>query len=157
MLGLARAAQAGDLVVAPVGPAPAAAAADPAYGQLTVNSAYNVNAPPPTVPDYIRIHTDYDIFTADGRLLRTVHNSGGTWGQDAIPVALAAGSYRVVARAKGYGVITIPIVIRPREMTFLHLEGSTNWNDDKALAASNPVRLPNGRIIGWRAPQPAAP
>lgn len=156
-LGLASAAQAGDLVLAPVGPAPASSAANPTYGQLTVNSAYNVNAPPPSVPDYIRIHTDYDILTADGRLFQKVHNTTGTWGQDAVPVALPAGSYRVVARVKGYGVMTIPIVIRAREMTFLHLEGSTNWNEDKALASSNPVRLPNGRIIGWRAPQPAAP
>ena len=49
------------------------------------------------------------------------------------------------------------MVIQADEITTVHLEGSSTWPDRGALRASNPVRLPNGDIAGWRASQDSSP
>ncbi len=62
-----------------------------------------------------------------------------------------AGTYRVLARANGYGLAPVPVAIRPGQVTTLHLEGSVWWPVKSPIFNSNPVRLPGGEIIGWRA------
>ena len=42
-----------------------------------------------------------------------------------------------------------PVVVEAGRQTSVHLEGGIYWPAD--VAQSNPVRLPDGRIIGWRA------
>jgi hypothetical protein len=138
------------LVLDPVGPAPVPAGVAGSSGTLMVFSAFrqgaNFNGPP-----YRRQYTDYKILSPTGKLLQWVRNDGGTLVAAPKPVALPTGTYRVVARANGYGEITVPVVIRPNQATLVHLEGSASWPDRKQLAASNPVRLPDGEIAGWRA------
>ena len=66
-------------------------------------------------------------------------------------VQLPVGTYRVVARANGYGVVTVPVIIRADQVTTVHLEGGPSWQNRSQLGQSNPVRLPDGEIAGWRA------
>jgi hypothetical protein len=119
-------------------------------GTLVVYSAYRISADfdesDPRRPEY----SDYKIFTTDGKLLRKVHNKSGTILQDVVPVALAPGKYNVVARANGYGYVTVPVMIVAQEKTILHLEGDSSA-DQSLFNQTNSVRLPDGRIVGWKA------
>jgi hypothetical protein len=132
-------------------PLPQPTAAISTNGTLVVYSAYEVNADfnvrDPNRPEY----SDYKILTADGKLLQKVHNNSGTILQDAVPVALPPGKYNVVARANGYGYVTVPIMIVPQQNTILHLEGGSSWPDESAFNQTNAVRLPDGLIVGWKA------
>jgi hypothetical protein len=66
-------------------------------------------------------------------------------------VQLPVGTYCVIARANGYGVVTVPVIIRADQVTTVHLEGSPSWQNLSQLSRSNSVRLPDGAIAGWRA------
>jgi hypothetical protein len=101
---------------------------------------------------YRRRFTDYQIFSADGQqLIQLVNNNRETLVNTPPAVELATGSYRVVARANGYGPVTVPVVVKPGQVTTVHLEGSVWWPRSSPIFESNPVRLPKGEIVGWRA------
>jgi hypothetical protein len=141
-----------NLVLDPVGPAPARApAVQTTDGTLVVYSAYVTHADSSVLDPDVPEHSDYEIFTADGKLLRRVHNNWGGMLQDAEPVELPAGTYRVFARASRFGMVTVPVVIEAQKRTVLHLEGDNDWLDKSVVNARNAVRLPDGQIIGWRA------
>ena len=122
-----------------------------ANGTLLVYSAYEVNADfnarDPNRPEY----SDYEISTTDGKLLQRVHNNSGTMLQDAVPVTLPVGKYQVKARANGYGLVTVPVIIVAQQSTILHFEGGGFWPDESVFNQTNAVRLPGGLIIGWKA------
>jgi len=126
------------------------AATSSTKGMLVVYSAYEVNADfnsrDPDRPEY----SDYRIFTLDGKLLQRVHNNSGTILQDPVSVELPPGKYHVIARANGYGYVTVPVIIAARQNTILHLEGGGSWPDESAFDQTNAVRLPDGQIVGWR-------
>ena len=139
-----------------VGPAPIQAgqtASNSSDGTLLVYSSYSVNAnlnsPDPNRAEYSR----YKILTADGNFLKLIHNDTGTVAQAPLPVTLPAGKYRVLARANGYGYVTVPVVVSAQQTTVVHLEGGDVWPDTSAFNQSNAVRLPDDQIIGWRAMQ----
>jgi hypothetical protein len=140
------------LVLDPVGPPPGqtSTTSGSTNGTLVVYSAYdagaNWNVRDPRRP----VYSDYKIFSPDGNLLRAVHNNSGTMLQDAVPVALPAGEYRVVASANGYGRVTIPTVIEVHQTTVLHLEGGGSWPNEAEFNQTNAVCLPDGQILGWR-------
>jgi hypothetical protein len=141
------------LVLDAVGPAwsqPAEASPPLTNGTLVVYSAYRISADfdesDPRRPEY----SDYKIFTTDGKLLRKVHNKSGTILQDVVKVELSPGKYNVVARANGYGYVTVPVMIAPQQSTILHLEGDS-WSDQSVFNQTNAVRLPDGLIVGWKA------
>ena len=135
-----------------VGPRPAQTApAHSSTGTLVVYSAFEVNAAFNSRDPYRPEYSDYKIYTADGKLLHRVHNDSGTILQDPASVELPTGKYRVVARANGYGNITVPIVIEAKQTTILHLEGDGAWPVRSAFNQTNTVRLPDGQIVGWRA------
>ena len=141
------------LVLDAVGPAwsqPAEASPILTNGTLVVYSAYRISADfdesDPRRPEY----SDYKIFTTDGKLLRKVHNKSGTILQDVVKVELSPGKYNVVARANGYGYVTVPVMIAPQQSTILHLEGDS-WSDQSVFNQTNAVRLPDGLIVGWKA------
>ena len=142
-----------DLVLDPVGPQPAmpVAAMDRQTGTLVVYSAYaagpNFNGRQPDFP----VYSDYKILSRDGSFLRSVHNDSGTIQQEAMPVALAPGAYRVVANANGYGRVTVPVIIKTHQMTVLHLEGGVSWPGESGCNQTNAVHLPDGEVVGWRA------
>ena len=140
-----------NVVLDTVGPAPAQTlSANSNEDTLMVYSAYEVNADfnarDPNRPEY----SDYKIFSADGKILRRVHNNSGTILQDPAQIKLPAGKYRVVARANGYGYVTVPIIIEAKQNTILHLEGGDAWPDESLFNQTNAVCLPDGQIIGWK-------
>jgi len=51
----------------------------------------------------------------------------------------------------GYGTVTVPVTIKPNRLTTVHLEGGTWWPSRSPIFESEPVRLPDGQIVGWRA------
>jgi len=135
-----------------VGPSlPQPVSATSTDGILVVYSAYEANADfnsrNPDLPEY----SDYRILTTDGKPLQRVRNNSGTILQDPLPVELPAGKYRVIARANGYGYVTIPVIIEAQQSTVLHLEGGGSWLGNSTLAQTNTVRLPDGQVVGWRA------
>jgi hypothetical protein len=139
------------LVLGPVGPTtPLPATSPSSNGTLVVYSAYKRNADFNSRDPYRQEYSDYRIFTADDKALRAVHNNSGTSDEGPLTVDLAPGNYRVVARANGYGYVTVPVVIKAKQKTVLHLEGGA-WPDESSFDPANAVRLPDGHIIGWKA------
>jgi hypothetical protein len=138
------------LVLDPIGPPNPQSAGAGLNGTLVVFSAFDPHADFNDLP-YLRHYTDYKITCQDGKIVQTVHNDNGTLLESPKSVRLAVGAYCVVARANGYGVVTVPVIIRANQVTTVHLEGGTSWPNNAALLGSNPVRLPGGEVAGWRA------
>jgi hypothetical protein len=136
-----------------VGPSPnQPSVANSTNGTLVVYSAYDVNADFAGRDRRSPVYSDYKIFTTDGQMLQKVHNNSGTFLQDPVAVELSPGEYLVAAHANGYvRYVSVPIVIASRQTTVLHLEGDGFWPDQAAFNQTNAVRLPDGRIIGWKA------
>ena len=123
-----------DLVLATVGPTPFQVTAD-ADGSLVVFSAYDQSAHLNSLP-YRRVHSDYTILTADSKLLQTVHNDNGTSVEGPKEVQIPAKRYQVVARANGYGMVTVPVVICSNQTTTVHLEGGEPVGEQRTLGAN---------------------
>jgi len=119
-------------------------------GTLVVYSAYKVNADFNPRDPYRLEYSDYEIYTAGGKLLRRVHNNSGTILQNPATVELSTGQYRVVARANGYGHVIVPVVIEPGQDTVLHLDGAGSGPAPVVNNPTNVVRLPNGKVVGWQ-------
>jgi hypothetical protein len=137
-------------IVGPPPSQPAETSSTLTNGTLVVYSAFKVNADFNNPDPYHSEHSDFKIFTTDGKLLQRVHNISDNGIRDVVPVALPPGKYNVKARANGYGYLTIPIVIEAQQNTVLHLEGGGSWPDESAFNQTNAVRLPDGQIIGWK-------
>ena len=138
------------LTLAPVGPPTHQPVAVNDNGTLVVFSAYEVTAINQGDYEHRRHYTDYKLFSKDGKLLQVVHNDSNTVLREATHVNLAPGQYRVVARANGYGLVTVPLVIAKGQLTTIHLEGGGPWENEVRNQA-DAVRLPDGQIVGWRA------
>jgi hypothetical protein len=139
-----------EVVLDPIGPPSPPLAGSGSSGTLVVYSAFDPHADFNDLP-YQRHYTDYRIVSADGSAQQTIHNTNGLSLDGPRSLELPVGSYQVMARANGYGLVTVPVVIRPNQTTTVHLEGNPSSSNNAALAKSNPVRLPDGSIAGWRA------
>jgi hypothetical protein len=144
------------LALDPVGPPPSALSDTGSTGMLMVYSAFEQGAEFNS-PYYRRQYTDYKILSIDGKLLKAVHNDNGALMEVPKRVQLPVGAYRIVARANSYGKVIVPIAICADRVTTVHLEGSPSWPNGRELAKSNPVRLPHGEIVGWRASTDRSP
>jgi hypothetical protein len=69
-------------------------------------------------------------------------------------VSLESGEYKIVVRGEGTGLITVPVVIVAGEQTDVYLR-RPGMPKAKQAQSDNVVRLPDGRVAGWRAQQPA--
>jgi hypothetical protein len=138
------------LVLDPIGPPDSPLAAAGSNGTLVVFSAFDSHADFNDLP-YLRHYTDYKITDPGGKLAQTVRNDDHNWLEGPKRVQLPVGAYRVIARANGYGVVTVPVIIRAGQVTTVHLEGSPWWQNRTQMSQSNPVLLPGGEIAGWRA------
>ena len=139
-----------NLVLDPIGPPSTGRVGSGSDGTLVVFSAFD-SSPRFGPRPYHRRHTDYQILSPSGQLLRAVHNDTDTMLEGPTEVELPAGEYRVLARANGYGLVTVPVSICAHQTTTVHLEGCATWTNKSVLANSKPVRLPDGQIAGWRA------
>jgi hypothetical protein len=92
---------------------------------------------------------DYRILRADGTLYRTVSNAGSP-----AQVSLPAGAYLIDTSVAPYGPMRIPVRVSAEQTTEICLTGE--WDAAfQRVPASAVIKLPDGRVIGWRAPQPA--
>src|SRR5262249_6677707 len=120
-------------------------------GTLQVFSALD-SAPDFNNSPYRSRYSDYKVYSSDGaELVKAVRNDSGKLIEGPPRVELAIGKYRVIARANGYGEVTVPVVIKPSQTTAIHLEGSHWWPKSSQIFDANPVRLPSGQIVGWPA------
>jgi hypothetical protein len=134
----------------PVGPdlAPSRVNLNQGNGQLVVYSALEVVNP---VSSDFPTHAGYEIFDANGGLLRWVDNRSGPFYQSPAPVSLPPGEYKVKAPATNRGFVTVPVIIRKNETTTVDLDG-THFRQHKPTGAGQWVRLPTGEVIGMRSP-----
>jgi hypothetical protein len=58
-------------------------------------------------------------------------NDNGTSWEGPAEVQLPPGKYRVVARANGYGTVTVPVTVAAKQTTTVHLEGGTPIEREK--------------------------
>ena len=67
-------------------------------------------------------HSSYLIYTADGKLFKSVENHMSR--SDEIPerVSLPVGSYIVEVRSANNGYVRVPVVIKPSRLTLLDLD-----------------------------------
>lgn len=96
-------------------------------------------------------HSSYDIYDADGKLVRHVDNRSGPFYEDPATVLLSAGKYQINARATNHGIISVPVVIAEGETTILDLDAS-HFNQHKPTGTGQWARLPSGEVIGLRVP-----
>jgi hypothetical protein len=68
------------------------------------------------------VHSSYQIYTADGKLFKSVENHMSR--SDEIPelVSLAAGFYVVEARSADNGYVRVPVVINPSRRTVIDVD-----------------------------------
>jgi hypothetical protein len=68
---------------------------------------------------------------------------------------LKPGRYRVIARAAGYGLVTLPVLIQGGMLTEAWLQAG-GLRDAQHVPKEDLVCLPDGRPVGFRAKEPAA-
>jgi len=95
-------------------------------------------------------HTDYTICTRDGEVLQRVRNARNPNDPEPAQVPLPPGSYEVKANARGFGLVTIPVVVEPGKLTMVNLQRGEN-PVVSSVAKSNAVLLGGHLIVGWRA------
>jgi hypothetical protein len=95
------------------------------------------------------VHTDYTIATRDYKVIERVANQTGPFNANPATVRLPPGEYRVKALVERGGFVIVPVVIEAGKKTVVDLNGEAlpqNLSADDDL-----VRLPDGRVVGWRA------
>jgi hypothetical protein len=94
-------------------------------------------------------HTDYQIYTTDGKHLKRVWNHQTHEDEYPATVTLPPGEYVVKAYAEFYGPVIVPVVIKPAETTRVILQ--PGWKPARTVTRSDLVQIPNGYFVGWRA------
>ena len=116
------------------------------FGDLMVYSA--TFAPTLEEGEY-PAHTDYTIATVADKPLQHITNQTGSFDKRPATVSLASGEYHVRAQYQRGGFITVPVTIEPGKTTILDLDGTP-----AARGSSDPIRLPDGTLAGWRSTRP---
>ncbi len=139
--------------LASVGPPPLPServGSEPGQGELQVfteTEEYDVSKDAPYFP-----HSDYQIYTLDGKHLKRVWNSHSHDDESPAVVDLPAGTYLVRAEAEFCGEVLVPVVVKPRTLTPVMLQ--PGWKPGLNIAPSELVKCPAGYFIGWKAEQP---
>ena len=137
------------LVLDPVGPPSATSPLDfVGTGFLKVYSATETREVGKFINYYP--HTPYTIYSTNGQKFRWIENSVAFIDESPALVRLPAGAYTIEAKDDDYGRVVVPIVIKGGDTTIVYLE-ARKLPSGEALSPTNAVRLPNGRLVGWRA------
>lgn len=99
---------------------------------------------------YELAHTDYTIYSADGRVYRHVRNADGVNDPTPALVDLPPGTYTIRAQAMDGGLVRVPVVIEPGQVTTVQLQGT--WNPPDAIRHKDQYVWLDGTVVGWRAP-----
>ena len=94
-------------------------------------------------------HRDYQIYTPDGKHMQRVWNSQNLEDETPTIVSLPAGRYEVRADAEFYGLVRVPVLIKPNQLTKVILQ--PGWKPQLTASANEVVSLPNGYAVGWSA------
>jgi hypothetical protein len=148
-------------VAEPVGPAPTPAAITSASSELQVYSARERVPFDPNMEafrfnnDYGRndflyepAHTDYTIYTKAGKVYERVKNARNYEDPQPAIVTLPPGEYRIMAKARDFGWVTIPVIIEPHKVTMVNLQRSNPVV--KSVNRADAVLLGGDRVVGWR-------
>jgi hypothetical protein len=122
------------------------AAAQTRTGLLVVYSATYV---PTSEQSEYPVYSDYTITTMHGEVIERVANGTGPFKGYPAKVTLASGEYHIRAQYDRGGLIDFPVVIEPGKITTVNLD-----NEPLRTAGAfvcEPIRLPGGRAVGWRA------
>jgi hypothetical protein len=95
-------------------------------------------------------HTGYVIRKASGELVAHVDNRLSEAASEPDQVRLPPGLYEVSARCAGVGTVLVPVVIAPGRRTDVFLD-QDGMPARQSKALEDPVRLPDGRVVGARA------
>jgi hypothetical protein len=133
------------VVPTPVGPEIVSAHEAPTTGQLIVYSAVRVST---YAQSEYPVHTPYTIYSLHDELIEQVDNLSGAFNQDPERVGLPGGTYHVRALTGNSGEVVVTVQILPGKTTAIDFVGGPPTRDIKD---DQWVRLPDGRVIGWRA------
>jgi len=101
---------------------------------------------------FVYPHTDYRIFTPDGRYVMSVSNAITPVDEIPSEVRLPVGHYIIRAKSETMGTVDVPVVVRTARVTKIHLERCKDWCDPAIGEYPHLlVRLPNGQPIAWKA------
>ena len=141
-----------------VGPPPPHASGLIGDGRLRVYTA--TERRPDGENSYVYPHTDFQIYTSDGRFSRRVENHVGFNDRAPAFVTLPAGNYDLHAKS-AFGPVIVPVRIEPGRLTEVDLDawGVKASHDTKDTSA---VWLPKGDgfahyKVGWRADLAGSP
>jgi hypothetical protein len=144
-VGLSGCVRAAPLAVVSSAMQPASCPQAAASGSLVVYSAtYPQSAGQSEYP----AHTRYTIFTANGPALTYVANNSGPFGAFPSRVDLPCGNYDVRAQYGSGRFVIIPITVEAGKLTLVDLSAATSAT---GVGPRNPIRLPDGQVIGWYA------
>jgi hypothetical protein len=140
----------GELTLDPVGPPRLTRSIERGRGYLQVKTQREYLA---SGDIQFFTHTPYLIYDLTGHKVKTVQNHAGPTDQRPMVVDLPSGHYRVLGRASGYGLVTVPVVVSAETLTEVVLSGE-GLAEARGANETNVVRLPGGPIVGWRSPVP---
>lgn len=94
-------------------------------------------------------HTDYNVYDAGGKRVKHVDNTVGHYSTSPRIISLRPGKYTVIAPARDWLSVRIPVIIERNKTTQVHLDD--NWRPPPATPKTELVSMPNGTPVGWRA------
>jgi hypothetical protein len=124
----------------------AASGTSVASGNLLVYSATYVST---LEQSEYPVHTNYTVATIGGNVIEHVTNLSGPFYAYPAKVTLPAGEYHVRAQYDRGGFVVVPVNIMSGKTTILDL--SHEPLPPQAYSTREPIRLPDGRVVGWRA------
>jgi hypothetical protein len=139
--------QSAPVAVQPVGPAPDQTAGKTHDGYLVVYSAWglvNENKAP------VDHHSRYTITSDDGKMNRVIINHIDRFDEGPIHLPLAPASYKVKALSAHSGMVIVPVIIKPDQITYIYLDGQARPKPTEQ-SQTDFVRLPDGQVVGWAA------
>jgi hypothetical protein len=96
-------------------------------------------------------HTDYTIATTADKVIEHVTNRTGSFDERPAKVNLASGEYHIRAQYSGGGFVIVPVLIAIGKTTTIDLDGRPMPVGQSADGPADPIQLPGGRVVGWRA------
>jgi hypothetical protein len=137
------------VVLEPIGPR----LAGPSRGRDGFLRVYSATTDEQSGQIPYKVHTPYWVYTESGGKLRSIPNHVGVTDQAPMTIRLPPGRYQVLAQADGVGLVTAPVVVAAGMLTEVHLTHA-GMEVPAGVAESELVRLPTGRVAGYRARDP---
>jgi hypothetical protein len=101
-------------------------------------------------------HSSYWIYNAAGKRIQTVENHISTIDEAPERVSLAPGSYTIRAWSDNDGLVTLPVVIKPIEVTHVNLE-KERVTAKETVASRKTVSVPSAHVTACKPEPPFIP